>query len=267
MGDVVNVNIHLLLQSKDYNQLIDVIDLFRSQSINRYVPLPQFIVYGDQSSRKSSMFVCTRFATEFILRKDSTTTASIAITFGNGKSDDERKELLGFRRLSVEFKQFPSFIEVAKKAIGLSETETFSDDILKMEISKLKEPHLTLVDLPGLIHTGKTEQSARDMELVSSLVRSHLAKTRSIIFAIVSAKNDSANQIVTKFARDFDPKGNRTFGIITKPDILHVKSENERAFQNLAMNKNVVFRFGWHVLKNRDYDTKDCSVAERVVKE
>ena len=31
----------------------------------------------------------------------------------------------------------------------------------------------------------------------------------------------------------------------------------------MAENKDVNFRLGWHVLKNRDYDSRDCSVAER----
>ena len=90
-----------------------------------------------------------------------------------------------------------------------------------------------------------------------------MAKIQSIILAVVSAKNDYANQIVTKLARDVDPEDNRTLGIITKPDTLHVGSDSERAFQTLATNKDVVFRLGWHVLRNRDFDTRDCSVAER----
>ena len=280
MADAVKFNMHSSLQSKYHGQLLDVIDLLRSQGVSRYVPLPQLIVCGDQSSGKSSVLeaisgvqfptkdsLCTRFATEVILRRDSTKSASVTITPGSERSDDERKKLLEFKPPTVDFNEFPSLIEGAKKAMGLSETEAFSDDVLKVEISGPEQPHLTLVDLPGLIHAGKTEQSAKDVELVSLLVRSYMAKTRSIILAIVSAKNDSANQVVTRLARDFDPKGNRTLGIITKPDTLHVGSDSERDFQNLAMNKDVVFRLGWHVLRNRDYDTKDCSVAERDEKE
>jgi hypothetical protein len=48
--------------------------------------------------------------------------------------------------------------------------------------------------------------------------------------------------IVTKLARDHDRKGIRTLGIITKPDMLHVGSESEEAFVNLAKNEKVVFR-------------------------
>jgi Dynamin family len=76
-----------------------------------------------------------------------------------------------------------------------------------------------------------------------------MGNKRSIILAVVSAKDDYANQIVTKLARDVDLKGLRTLGIITKPDTLHVGSESEKSFFSLANNENVVFRLGWHVLK------------------
>lgn len=265
------------LQSKDYAQFLDVIDLLRSQGISHYVQLPQLIVCGDQSSGKSSVLeavsgvrfptkdnLCTRFATELILRRSSTTSATIAILPGSEKSDEEKKRLLEFKAPTVQLDDFPSLIDAAKDAMGLnSDAKAFSDDVLRVEISGPRQPHLTLVDLPGLIHAENKQQSAKDVRLVQSLVRSYMANTRSIILAVVSAKNDYANQIVTKLARDVDPGGLRTLGIITKPDMLHVGSESETAFLNLARNEDVVFRLGWHVLRNRDFDSRECSVEER----
>ena len=148
-----------------------------------------------------------------------------------------------------------------------SSARAFSDDVLRVEISGPEQPHLTLVDLLGLIHAESRHQSEKDVKLVSSLIRSYMANTRSIILAVVSAKNDYANQIVTKLARDVDPKGIRTLGIITKPDTLRVGSESEKAFLDLAGNKDVGFRLGWHVLRNRDDDSRDNSVEERDEKE
>jgi len=78
-----------------------------------------------------------------------------------------------------------------------------------------------------------------------------MKKSRSIVLAVVSAKNDYNNQIVTKYARDFDPDGKRTLGVITKPDELPAGSDSEKQYFELAENKDVHFRLGWHVLKNR----------------
>lgn len=43
------------LQSKDYEEILNVIDQLRSEGISKYVNLPQLIVCGDQSSGKSSV--------------------------------------------------------------------------------------------------------------------------------------------------------------------------------------------------------------------
>ena len=58
---------------------------------------------------------------------------------------------------------------MVKEAISLGSGT--SDDVLKVEISDSEQPHLTLVDLPGLILADDQQQSAEDMQLMSSLVR------------------------------------------------------------------------------------------------
>lgn len=267
----------ILLQSKDHAELLDVIDLLRSQGISNYVSLPQLIVCGDQSSGKSSVLeavsgvsfptkdnLCTRFATELVLRRAPQEDATVAITPGPDRTDAGKAKLREFEKSKVSMEEVPLLIDSAKKAMGLTDdTNAFSDDVLRVEISGPQQPHLTLVDLPGLIHAENKQQSAKDVKLVSSLVRSYMKYSRSIILAVVSAKNDYANQIVTQLARDVDPQGIRTLGIITKPDTLYVGSDSEKAFVDLARNKDVSFRLGWHVLRNRDYNNRDSSVVER----
>ncbi len=248
----------LSLQSKDHGQLLDVIDLLRFQDISHYVRLSQLIVCGDQSFEKSSVLeavsgvrfftkenLCTRFATKLILRRDSTTNATVAIIPGAKRSDEEKEKLLDFKASTVIIDKFPSLIDDAKKVMSLeSSVRAFSDDVLRMKISRSEQSHLTLVNLPDLIHAESRHQSEKDVKLVSSLVRSYMANTRSIILAIVSAKNDYVNQIVTKLARDVDSKDVRTLDIITKSDTLRVRSKSEKAFLDLAGNKDVVFRLG-----------------------
>ena len=267
----------VLLQSKDHSELLDIIDLLRSQGVSHYVPLPQIIVCGDQSSGKSSVLeavsgvrfptkdnLCTRFATELVLRRGLEAKVTVGITPGEDRDAEEKAALSAFKVPDALVEDFPSLVEAAKEAMGLNANpKAFSSDVLRVEVTGPSQPHLTLVDLPGLIHAENKQQSASDVSLVASLVQLYMAQSRSIILAVVSAKNDLANQIVTKLARDVDPKGIRTLGIITKPDTLHVGSESERDFADLAKNEDVNFRLGWHVLKNRDYANRECSAEER----
>ena len=125
----------------------------------------------------------------------------------------------------------------------------------------------TLVDLPGLIHSANKSQSNADVELIKSIVQDYISNERTIILAVVSAKNDYANQVILERCRNIDPKGSRTLGIITKPDFLRAGSENEKTWLDLAQNKDIYFELGWHILKNRSDDERNLSFTERNLKE
>ncbi|CAJ2503470.1 Uu.00g108640.m01.CDS01 [Anthostomella pinea] len=268
------------LQSKDHKDLLDIIDKLRSQGISRYVDLPQIIVCGDQSSGKSSVLeaisgmsfptkdnLCTRFATELILRRSTDPGVIAHIIPGAERSGEEKKRLEAFE-YKLDDLDIGQVVEDAKEVMGLNgNNKVFSSDILRVEISGPSQPHLTMVDLPGLFMAGNKDQSEEDAQLVKSLVLSYMEKPRSIILAVVSAKNDFALQQVTQHTRAVDPKGVRTLGLITKPDALDEGSDSEGFFINMAQNKDVKFRLGWHVLRNRSYVERNATSSERDEKE
>ncbi|ETS83523.1 hypothetical protein PFICI_05399 [Pestalotiopsis fici W106-1] len=246
--------------------LMDSIDTLRSQGINHFVSLPQIIVCGDQSSGKSSVLeaisgvsfpiksnLCTRFPTELVLRRTPQASASVSIVPHHSRPDVEKTALAGFHEELKSFDGLSNLIEAAKSAMGItSHGKAFSRDLLRVEISGPDRPHLTIVDLPGLIHSETKSQSASDVGLIQEVVESYMKEPRSIILAVVSAKNDFANQVVLKLARSADSSGNRTLGVITKPDTLHPGSGSESQYLSLARNQEVEFRLGWHILKNQD---------------
>lgn len=100
-------------------------------------------------------------------------------------------------------------------------SKVFSTDVLRVEISGPKHPHLTFVDLPGLFQAGNKSQSVNDADEGKKLASSYMARPRSIILAVVSAKNDYNNRSVTRYATEHDPNGDRTLVIIAKPDTFH----------------------------------------------
>ncbi|CAG5158443.1 uncharacterized protein ALTATR162_LOCUS5082 [Alternaria atra] len=270
------------LQSDETKDLLDIVDNLRSHGINRYIDLPEIIVCGEQSSGKSSVLeavsgmkfpskdnLCTRFATELILRRGADAPIKIGIVPSSRERDRSKCDLEKLHNfhysVSPEDLQLEAVIEAAKDAMGISEgsDKVFSSDILRLELSGPEKPHLTLVDLPGLFQAGSRSQSEEDSETVKSLVLSYMKNPRSIILAVVSAKNGFNNQSITKYSREIDPKGHRTLGLITKPDTLDEGSDSERFYLELAQNKDVKFRLGWHVLRNRDFNSKDTTTEER----
>lgn len=269
------------LCTQEQLDLLNSIDTLRSLGISHYVSLPQIIVCGDQSSGKSSVLeaisgvsfpvksnLCTRFPTELVLRKDVNVGVRVSIVPHHSRSEVEQRSLGSFCEELDGFDGLPRLVDNAKAVMGIStHGKAFSNDLLRIEVSGPDRPHLTIVDLPGLIHSETKQQSAADVQLVQDVVQSYMIEPRSVILAVISAKNDYANQIVLRLARDADKSGDRTLGVITKPDTLVPNSESEKMFISLANNRDVEFRLGWHTLKNMDSDQGSWTLFDRNRKE
>ena len=269
------------LCSEDQLVLLDSIDQLRLQGINNYISLPQIIVCGDQSSGKSSVLeaisgvpfpvksnLCTRFPTELVLRRTPHVSATVSIVPHGSRAEAEREGLLAFREELDSFDRLPQLVERAKLEMGIAtHSRAFAKDILRVEVTGPDRPHLTIVDLPGLIHSETKNQTASDVALIQDVVRSYMKESRCIILAVVSAKNDYANQVVLKLARAADPRGARTLGVITKPDDLVPGGERESVYLSLAKNDDVKFHHGWHVLKNMDSEKGSSDLTTRDAEE
>ncbi|KAG7288247.1 hypothetical protein NEMBOFW57_007778 [Staphylotrichum longicolle] len=264
------------LCSQDQLVLLDSIDRLRLQGINNYISLPQIIVCGDQSSGKSSVLeaisgvsfpiksnLCTRFPTELVLRRTPHINAAVSIVPHESRTESERKALLAFHEELDSFDNLPQLIERAKAEMGITaHSRAFAKDMLRVEVTGPDRPHLTIVDLPGLIHSETKNQTISGVELIQDVVQSYMKEPRCIILAVVSAKNDFANQVVLKLARKADPSGTRTLDVITKPDTLVPGGESKALYISLARNQEVEFRHGWHVLRNVDSEKGSWDLSD-----
>ncbi|KAG8208714.1 Interferon-induced GTP-binding protein Mx [Trichophyton interdigitale] len=272
------------LQSIEQRDLMNLVDRLRRAGLSSVLQLPQIVVCGDQSSGKSSVLeaiteipfprkenLCTRFATEImsklqlcpLLVRDVESAIHCKINPDTGRTEEQNLELRKFSKSIHDFTELPSIIDDATNVMGLSDGIAFSRDVLSVEICGPDLPQLTLVDLPGLIHSANKSQSDEDVELIKSLVESYISQKRTIILAVISAKNDYANQVILKNCRLFDPNGARTIGVVTKPDFLRPGSENEKSWPDLVRNRDIYFELGWHLLKNRNDEEHQLSFAER----
>lgn len=252
------------LGSTDHIRLLDAVDELRALGLGDHLDLPQLIVCGDQSSGKSSILsalsgfpfpvkdnLCTRFATEVILRRGPGKSIAVEIHPANDRSDEEKARLKAFDRSLDDMQKLPTIIEDAGNAMNLGRSgNAFSEDRLRLTLTAPDIIQLTIVDLPGLIHSPNKKQNVEDISMISNLVNRYMKQERSIILAIVSAKYDHAIQAVIERSREIDPLGRRTLGIITKPDKLDEGSGSEEAFIGLAKNESHHFDLGWHVVRN-----------------
>lgn len=88
---------------------------------------------------------------------------------------------------------------------------------------------LTLVDLPGLTKVPVGDQP-RDIEKqIRDMLMKFISKSSCIILAVTPANMDLANSDGLKMARDVDPEGQRTIGVLTKIDLMCAPSSPANA--------------------------------------
>ena len=79
---------------------------------------------------------------------------------------------------------------------------------------------LTLVDLPGLTKVPVADQPSDISVQIKNLVYSFVRQHNAIILALSPANADLANSDSLKLAREVDPNGERTIGVLTKIDLM-----------------------------------------------
>lgn len=105
--------------------------------------------------------------------------------------------------------------------------DTFSDDVLKIEICGPKQQHLSVIDVPGIFrNTTEGVTTDADMDVVRNMVNHYMKNPRSVILAVIPANVDIATQEILKMAEKCDTKGQRTLGVLTKPDLVDRGAEN-----------------------------------------
>ncbi|EAZ45759.1 hypothetical protein OsJ_30443 [Oryza sativa Japonica Group] len=80
--------------------------------------------------------------------------------------------------------------------------------------------NLTLIDLPGLTKVAVEGQPESVVHDIENMVRSYVEKPNCIILAISPANQDIATSDAIKLSKEVDPSGERTFGVLTKLDLM-----------------------------------------------
>ncbi|OTA03049.1 hypothetical protein A9Z42_0034650 [Trichoderma parareesei] len=273
------------LQTSKSSHRLNQIEKIRSYGVGDLVALPQLAVCGDQSAGKSSVLegitgipfprdsgFCTRFPTEICLRhtEGESVKYTASIRPHSSRSAAVIKRLSEYRKEVKDLSELPQIIQEVSRLLKIrghvipydTQQQTsiqespqkdlghaFARDVLRIEVTGPIGLYLSVVDLPGLISSPNEEQTEEDVEAVRDVVESYIESSRTIILAVLQASNDMANQAIIRLARKHDSPGERTVGIITKPDLINKGTE---AMLALTANNqgNIRFNHGFFLLKN-----------------
>ena len=126
---------------------------------------------------------------------------------------------------------------------------TFSKDVFRLEVSGPDKGHFSVVDVPGIFRkTTQGMTTAADREMVSGIVNHYMKNPRSVMLVVIPSNVDIATQEILQLAEDVDPEGQRTLGVLTKPDL--VDSGAEGSVVALLEGTQHELKLGWSIVRN-----------------
>ncbi|XP_035510315.1 dynamin-3 isoform X8 [Morone saxatilis] len=213
------------------------------QSCN--LDLPQIAVVGGQSAGKSS--VLENFVGRDFLPRGSgiVTRRPLILQLVNNKA--EYAEFL-----HCKGKKFVDFDEVRSEIEAETDRITGSNKgISPVPINlRVYSPHvlnLTLIDLPGMTKVAVGDQPIDIEHQIRDMLMQFITKESCLILAVTPANTDLANSDALKIAKEVDPQGMRTIGVITKLDLMDEGTDAK----DILENKLLPLRRGYIGVVNR----------------
>lgn len=229
---------------------IDLIDSLRSLGVEKDLGLPAIAVIGDQSSGKSSVLealsgVClprgsgivTRCPLELRLKKSS---KSLKWT-GEIKYLKQKVKLKNPGEVEHEVRKAQDCIAGAGSGV--------SDELITLEVISPNVPDLTLIDLPGITRVALANQQADIGHKIKQMISKYIKKQETINLVVVPSNVDIATTEALEMAKIVDPSGQRTLGILTKPDLVDNGAEEDVV--NIVRNLVYTLRKGYMIVKCR----------------
>ncbi|KAH0624821.1 hypothetical protein JD844_032655 [Phrynosoma platyrhinos] len=229
---------------------IDLIDSLRALGVEKDLALPAIAVIGDQSSGKSSVLealsgvalprgsgIVTRCPLALKLKK---------LPVGHmwkGKISylDKNMELSSPSEVEKEIRRAQNIM--AGEGVGISHK------LISLEVNSPEVPDLTLIDLPGIARVAIGNQPTDIGEQIKKLIKKFIDRQETINLVVVPSNVDIATTEALKMAQEVDPEGERTLGILTKPDLMDKGTEG--AVVNIVRNLVIPLKKGYMIVKCR----------------
>ena len=235
--------------SSDAKTFINFVDDLRKIGIEHDVDIPQIAVMGDQSSGKSSVLEAlsgipfprgsgcvTRCATEICMTSGEKWSAHVSV--GNEKptivsSNSELTQIID------------------KKTEEVCGKDTFSNTPIHIKLTSPSAPDLTIIDLPGIVRTVVDSGESKDIESINGLIDTYMQKKRTIILAVIPCTADIATSEILTRASRVDPLGERTIGVLTKPDL--IPDGTAYQWEQVLANETKKLHHGYFCVRNRSH--------------
>uniref|UniRef100_A0A2I3TC31 MX dynamin like GTPase 1 n=1 Tax=Pan troglodytes TaxID=9598 RepID=A0A2I3TC31_PANTR len=229
---------------------IDLIDSLRALGVEQDLALPAIAVIGDQSSGKSSVLEAL---SGVALPRGSgiVTRCPLVLKLKKLVNEDKWRGKVSYQDYENEISdasEVEKEINKAQNAIA-GEGMGISHELITLEISSRDVPDLTLIDLPGITRVAVGNQPADIGYKIKTLIKKYIQRQETISLVVVPSNVDIATTEALSMAQEVDPEGDRTIGILTKPDLVDKGTEDKV----VDVVRNLVFHLkkGYMIVKCR----------------
>ena len=208
-------------------------EVLTSSGMSLELGLPRIVVVGGQSAGKSS--VLEAFVGKDFLPRGSEIVTRRPLVLQLHQSEEEYATFLhtGERRFTVGQEVRREIEEETERETGKRKGVSEKEIILRIYSPNVVD--LTLVDLPGMTKVAVGDQPL-DIEVqIVDMIYKYIREEDTIILAVTPANQDLANSDALKVARDVDPDGQRTIGVITKLDLMDKGTNARSVLENEAL--------------------------------
>ena len=229
----------------------EIQDAFTAVGISSPVDLPLVVVVGSQSSGKSSVLE-NIVGRDFLPRGSGIVTRRpLVLQLVHQASQEGKPEEWG-EFLHQPGKVYTDFNEIRDEIAADTEEKTggtkgISHLPINLRIFSPKVLTITLIDLPGLTKVAVHDQPKDIERQIKQMILKFITKANCIILAVTAANTDIANSDALKLARDVDPEGIRTIGVLTKIDLM----DPGTTVLDVLSGKVIPLKLGYVPLVNR----------------
>lgn len=185
--------------------------------------LPKIVVVGGQSSGKSSVLEAV-VGRDFLPRGTGIVTRRPLELQLETAADPNAREYGEFGHMAGQ--KFYDFEEIRKEIEAETMRHTqkrgtiVSPVPITLRIVSPQLPALSMVDMPGLTKVPIDGQPKSIVQELENMARDYVKHENVIILAVTPANADLATSDALRLAREVDPTGERTIGVLTKIDIM-----------------------------------------------
>ena len=232
---------------------------------------PTLVVVGSQSSGKSSILngvlsmdllptgssMVTRTPLNLeLIQTNVDSTGKIMAAFGDYNQSNFviNKKIMLTNPIPTdeEVHEIQKYIE-AETILKAGSEMNISDKEIHLKIYSPNVPNLNLIDLPGLTMVACTDKGQpKDIKTkIRNLITKYIAQENNIILSVMPAREDLEADIALDLCKEYDPKGERTIGILTKIDLMNTGNSVENYLTG-NISKDLQLKYGYYAIKNRN---------------